>query len=583
MSTAKRSAANIDVTLSRRDLLGLGAATFATAATGSFAVADSTARRAPSRYAMCFAKLDRFIERYMREMRAPGMTLVLADRDGVQRVVTYGFGDLERRRAVQREQLFQIGSISKSFLALCLLQLRDEGKLDLHKPITDYLPWFRIESSYAPITTHHLLTHSSGLPGAGDVFLSHPDLKHRAAYTPGAHFYYNNMAFELLGHLAWTLDGQELPGLLRRRILGPLGMDATEPVITLDMRDRLVKSYSAFRDDRPGGIEMQLCEAPGIIQSSAAGSISSSPDDMGLYVQMLAKRGVGPNGRVVSEDGFGLFSKSHIRAEEFGPTANYGYGIAVDVLDGNPVVRHTGGMVSFASAILVDTNAEVGAFASINAMQQYRPTAVVEFATRLMRAASESKTVAGVEVAQTPIKATLDEYVGVYRDAAGHELRVALAVEGLVVERRNQSVSLLPGPEADRFHVPNSATEHFAMVFGRQDAHAPSSPVVDVAWGEEWYTNAAYGGPREFTVPVEFAGYAGHYRHDSPWIGSVRIVLRQGQLWMDGVTPLVAEQDWFRPVEAEPNPEWLQFKDVVNGRCMRLVLSGTDLRRVAAS
>ena len=103
-------------------------------------------------------------------MNSPGLTLVLADRDAVQRVVHYGFGDLEARLAIGEDDLFQIGSISKSFVALALLQLRDEGKLDLDRPIVDYLPWLRIESKYAPITVHHLLTHSTGLPGAGDVF-----------------------------------------------------------------------------------------------------------------------------------------------------------------------------------------------------------------------------------------------------------------------------------------------------------------------------------------------------------------------------------------------------------------------------
>ena len=67
----------------------------------------------------------------------------------------------EARMTVKPDELFQIGSISKSFVGLCLMQLRDEGKLDVQRPIVEYLPWFRIESAFAPITVHHLLTHSS--------------------------------------------------------------------------------------------------------------------------------------------------------------------------------------------------------------------------------------------------------------------------------------------------------------------------------------------------------------------------------------------------------------------------------------
>ncbi len=76
---------------------------------------------------------------------------------------------------------------------------------------------------------------------------------------------------------------------------------------------------------------------------------------------------------MVSEESFALFSTAHIPATEFGPTASYGYGIAVDHLDGNAVVRHTGGMLSFASSIIVDLDAGVGAFASVNAMQATGP------------------------------------------------------------------------------------------------------------------------------------------------------------------------------------------------------------------
>lgn len=169
------------VSMTRRQLMTLGAQAVAVTAANRFFAVDAQTQIRRSRYEDLFVKLDRFAEQYMREMNSPGMTLVLADREGVQRVVVYGFSDRERRLAVKTDDLFQIGSISKSFVAICLLQLHDEGRLDLNKPITEYLPWFRIESSFAPITTHHLLTHSSGLPGDSEVFPSDPAQKHRAS------------------------------------------------------------------------------------------------------------------------------------------------------------------------------------------------------------------------------------------------------------------------------------------------------------------------------------------------------------------------------------------------------------------
>src|ERR1044071_8352229 len=106
---------------------------------------------------------------------------------------------------------------------------------------------------------------------------------------------------------------------------------------------------------------------------------------------MLANRGRGPQRALVSPESFELFSTRHIKAEEFGPTASYGYGMAVDELDGNPLLRHTGGMVSYMSALQVDIAAGIGGFASVNAQQGYRPNAVVKYALQLMRAQVEGK------------------------------------------------------------------------------------------------------------------------------------------------------------------------------------------------
>src|SRR5262245_16790183 len=85
-----------------------------------------------------FARLDEYIARDMRETGAPGLTLALANRDGLIRVSTYGFADTKAKARVEPETMFEIGSISKSFVSLALLQLRDEGKLDLNKPVVEY-------------------------------------------------------------------------------------------------------------------------------------------------------------------------------------------------------------------------------------------------------------------------------------------------------------------------------------------------------------------------------------------------------------------------------------------------------------
>ncbi|HKE45478.1 MAG TPA: serine hydrolase domain-containing protein [Steroidobacteraceae bacterium] len=568
--------------VNRREVLQAGVTGAAFGALARFRVADA-AQVGSDKYPETFGRIDQFVEQYMRDMNSPGMTLVLADRDGVQRVATYGLGDLDRQRELKADELFHIGSISKSFIALCLMQLRDEGKLDLHRPVVEYLPWFRIDSSFAPITTHHLLTHTSGLAGEQlPVFPSDPAYRHLAAYAPGENFHYNNMAFAALGFLAWTLDSREAPEVIRRRIFEPLGMAQSEPAITLDIRERVARNYWVFQTDRPYPRHGRLSEAPAIILGEADGSVAATARDMGLYLQMLASGGAAPKGRLVSQESFDLFSHPHVQSKAFGPDASYGYGIAIDKLDGHTRLRHTGGMVSFMSALMVDIESGLGAFASINAQQGYRPNPVVQYAIRLMRAERERKTLPALPAADPPTRIdNAKDYAGVYSSPSGGKLDVVADKAQLFLVYGGARVPIERSAEPELFVVRHPDFQRFMLVFSRKDVKDPKSAVVEAGWGPDWYTNSAYQGPTQFSYPKEWDSYVGHYRNENPWVQSLHVVLRKGRLLLNGVIPLEASGERFYLRDEEHNPEWVHFGETVNGKCMRIKYSGEDLWRVA--
>ena len=168
------------------------------------------------RFQPAFARLDEFIAAHLRDIGAPGMTLALATRDGLLRASAYGLADAKAGIKVRPDTLFEIGSISKSFVALSLLQMREEGKFDPAKPITTYLPWLKIESKHAPITGHHLLSHTSGLPDGVPLELIGPDLPLWTGFAPGEHFAYSNVGYDLLGLVLEAIDRQPLAVVLRR-------------------------------------------------------------------------------------------------------------------------------------------------------------------------------------------------------------------------------------------------------------------------------------------------------------------------------------------------------------------------------
>ena len=105
--------------------------------------------------------------------------------------------------------------------------------------------------------------------------------------------------------------------------------------------------------------------------------------------------------------------------------------------------------------------------------------------------------------------------------------------------------------------------------------------MTDLVHGPEWLFGPRYSGTREFTYPSEWDAYAGHYRNDSPWYGSLRVVKAKGQLWIDGSVPLEPAGDgafWLN--EPPHNPGRVEFFNSIAGTCMHARLSGEDFWRV---
>ncbi len=555
------------MTLTRRDLLVRGAVA---AAAAPFLITELGAAPPPDpRYAAAFRAIDAMIERYMREMSSPGLALAIADRDGVIRAATYGMSDPDRKEPVRPEHLFHIGSITKSFTAIALLQLRDAGKIDFHAPVTRYLPWLRIEPREV-ITTHHLLTHSSGLPSWAPVFLSDPDARHQAGFTSGAHFHYCNLGYAILGHLIETLDGRPYPEAIRARIFQPLGMSASTAYIAPELRERTVNSHIAYRDDRPHRRHGRVTTAPQIIFDNAAGSISSNAADMALYLRMLANAGK----PLLSETAYADLVKPYVPTEA-GGKESYAYGLFTTTLDEHPIVRHTGGMVSFMSAMHVDTVDGIGVFASVNAQQGYRPNPVSIYALRAIRAAKANQPMPELPPPNPPTKiADAAALAGVYTSSEGDKIEFVVQGESLFLMRGGKQfeVEIAGGSP----YVAHPEFDLFSFVFDREKK--------TVAHGARLWFGSGYSGERTFTHPEAWRAFVGHYRNEDPWVGSLRVVMRQGKLWLNGTTPLrQVDATTFRLADSEHNPEWLQFLAVVNGRAQHVKLSGYDLWRVAVT
>ena len=534
--------------------------------------------------------LDTYIGAYMAAMNAPGMTLGLTDIRGTLRTAGYGFGDVDKRLPVTPDLLFQIGSITKSFVGLVLLQLREEGKLELDKPVLDYLPDLPIACPFGPITIHHLLTHTSGLPDNLGLFAGDPAARLLQGFTPGEHFHYCNAGFDILGLLASKLDGRPWRECVAARILAPLEMTATTSVITTSSRNRSPVGYQPYWDDQVYPRQGRLAPAPNLVMDDAAGCIASTPGDMACYARMLANHGNGPKGRIVSEESFGLFSTPYVKSPDLSPTASYGYGIAVDTLDGHKILRHTGGMVAFASSIHVDLDGGMAAFASINAMQGYRPTAVTEFAVRLLRARHDGQNLPAAPPIVDPREVDNPaEYTGMFTAPGGQTLKFVAQGKNVALVAEGKTVPLQYADDDSFVSTSEGAFSSAAFKFGRAPepepkgnggGKKPKQPVVEVAYGGRWFTNDAYKGPRTFHIPAEWSAYEGRYRCDSPWGGDVRVCVIKDRLTLDGNRLEPVGGALFRIGDESWNPDTAEFLHLFQGKARLLRLTGADFLRI---
>jgi D-alanyl-D-alanine carboxypeptidase len=569
--------------MSRRDVLALGVL-----AAMPVGLICEPAIAAPDASSNAMRALDRFIAGYCAAMNAPGLTLGLANGDGPVRVAAYGYVDLAARTPVSTSHLFEIGSITKSFVGLTILQLHDEGKVDLQAPIRTYLPWLSMETNYGEILVHHLLTHSSGMPDDAPLIPVSPERRPRQALKPGTEFHYSNWGYDALGRLIEAVDGRPWPAAVSARIFKPVGMNDTSPTITSASRPRIAQSYMPLHDDRPYPRHGALVPAGNLAVEFAAGSIASTPRDMALYMQMILNRGQINGKRIVSEEGFKLFSTPHIAAPPFGPEAGYGYGIAVDTLDGHTRLRHTGGMVSFMSAIHMDLDSKLGAFASVNAQLGYRPNPVAQLALQLLRAEKDHSKPPTIPEFDPALKVeAAASYSAVYTTRGGRHVEIGNTADKLSLTADGRTIPLQQGDDGS-FIAEAPGFDRFPIVFERAETPKPAPgdktkpAIIAMSYGPDWYARAGFQGQTALEPSVTLADYEGQFYSENPWNGTIRVVQRQHQLWAGGTDPLIPIGNHLFRIGAEPtSPGVAEYSEFIDGKPHLLWVDGVEFQRVA--
>lgn len=327
---------------------------------------------------------EQFAAELLRRNQVPGAAVGVAV-DG-ETVYANGFGwaNVENQVPIDENTVFGIGSVTKSFTAVAVMQLQEQGKLAVEDLVTKYLPEFRIgkQGAEQAMTIHHFLTHTAGVPPlptlnhsmvrsyladademepeqvekmkgitpidtAEELLQFIADLDVQLLGNPGEHFSYSNDCWALLGAVIQRVSGMTYEDYVTKHILQPLGMQRS--LFNGADLEHLENVTSLYASKKVAG-EDQVYLSPNWSAApamTAAGFLKSTVHDMLRYMEIYRTGGVCAGTRILSERSVNLMTAPHAQAV---PGQFYGYGLSVHGnYHGVSLVEH-GGNVKGVSA-----------------------------------------------------------------------------------------------------------------------------------------------------------------------------------------------------------------------------------------
>ena len=288
-------------------------------------------------------ELEGFILEKMSETRIPGLSIAIVKGDEIVYARGFGFRDISSGLPATPRTLYGIGSVTKSFTALAIMQLVEEGKISLDDPVEKYVP-LKLRPFNKTVKIHHLLTHSSGIPALAyaEAFIrSVLGLDHYwlpvstpedvitfmrkgvewAVSKPGERFFYLNEGYVLLGCIISKVSGMKYEEYVKKKILEPLGM--LRSFFSKEDVERDSDWATPYIIDKEGN-HVESSFPYGV---TSDGGLISNVIDLANYIKMYINRGVFDGESIVGKEMLELMEKPHIHLpyQVFGGES-YGYG-----------------------------------------------------------------------------------------------------------------------------------------------------------------------------------------------------------------------------------------------------------------
>jgi CubicO group peptidase (beta-lactamase class C family) len=452
-------------------------------------------------------EIDRWIDRAGRRQRIPGLALGLVRAGRVVYSEGWGYRDRERRKPASPRTVFGLASVTKSFTALAVLRLAEQGRLRVTDPVVRHLPEFRTPDPRwtRRITLHHFLTHSSGLPPLPSIYYTairnfdrdppydprvarrvgidphHAPIDtveqlleflrtepYRMLGPPGSYFSYSNEGFGLLGAIVERTSGRRLESVIEEEVLRPAGMRSTTfdtGILRRSPEVTILYSPNRAHPER------------GLVPSEAwwetacdrgAGGLRSTVEDLLRYLEIFLRAGRVGTERVVAASSVARMVRPAI---EVMPGTYYGYGVFVRPdFPGGPAIYHDGGLPGVASKFLALPKKGVGGVVLTNT-EGANATLLLQGAINVA-AGLPPRTLLSPLPASGPAPPSLAEYAGWYCSGEGIWFRAIpqkdrLRVDFHGIEVTDRGLKFLPIGH-DRFSLRYKGST--GMIYFHRDA-----------------------------------------------------------------------------------------------------------------
>ena len=300
------------------------------------------------------------IDQYIQDKHSDFSGAILVVQKG-KVLISQGYGLADRENAVPNtaQTKFEIGSITKSFTAMAIMILEESGLLNVDDSICLYIS--DCPNAWKPVTVHHLLNHTSGIPSyteiyeqgkvdtdiceehsAEEVVSNFKDLPFK--YTPGQHYRYTNSGYFLWGIIIENISGERYEEFLQQNIFQPLEMTETEYGFTQNSENDHALGYIVDQD--------QLIKAPcrHVSTAFASGGLTSTVGDLYKWDQALY------TDQLVSQETLERIFASEVR---MGGGKTYGYGWEISKRKGHLLIQHGGETIAFIAQLSRYTDDQV--------------------------------------------------------------------------------------------------------------------------------------------------------------------------------------------------------------------------------